>query len=309
MADRVRPQVSIGLPLHQGSPHLRETVESLLGQSWRDFELVIVDASASPAVAEECRRLATLDARLRYCRRPGLHEPAEAYNLVFRRARGRYFRWTTCSEVYAADFLRQCVAALQRHGDAVLCYLRAKLIDREGKFVSHYHPKVDVRSLDPAVRFVSALRAGQPVCHTLGLVRSVALAQTGLVRRCPGAGRMLLAELALHGGFHPVPEYLLYARQGERPPARPARDRRDPLRGEKAASGGVGLRAVLALARSLLGTPLSARTRLACFRGLLGVRTQGQRARVGARSGGPGAERSARGGAAVRRGRAGVQRT
>ena len=57
------PTLTVGLPVHNGMPYLPETVESLLAQTWRDFELLVIDDGSTDGTADY---LATLsDSRVR----------------------------------------------------------------------------------------------------------------------------------------------------------------------------------------------------------------------------------------------------
>ena len=83
------PLVSIGLPVYNGSRYLAQSIESLLGQTYNNLELL---SSATTArrmnTADICRRFAERDPRVRYQRHDENIGRATNHNLTFWLARG-----------------------------------------------------------------------------------------------------------------------------------------------------------------------------------------------------------------------------
>ena len=65
-----RSRVSIGLPVYNGEAFLTESIESLLAQTFDDFELIISDNASTDGTEEICRSFAAADARIQYHREP-----------------------------------------------------------------------------------------------------------------------------------------------------------------------------------------------------------------------------------------------
>ena len=61
-------QVSIGIPVYNGEKYLARALDSLLAQSFKDFEIVISDNASTDRTAEICRSYQNKDARVRYFR-------------------------------------------------------------------------------------------------------------------------------------------------------------------------------------------------------------------------------------------------
>ena len=64
------PRLTIGLPVYNGQDFLPQALDALLGQSFRDFELIISDNASTDGTEEVCRRYAAQDDRIRYHRQP-----------------------------------------------------------------------------------------------------------------------------------------------------------------------------------------------------------------------------------------------
>src|SRR5919106_778416 len=61
-------RVSIGVPVYNGETYLAETLDSLLAQSFEDFEIIISDNASTDRTPEICRAYQNKDPRVRYFR-------------------------------------------------------------------------------------------------------------------------------------------------------------------------------------------------------------------------------------------------
>ena len=62
------PRVSIGLPVYNGEVYLSGALDTLLGQTFTDLELIISDNASTDRTPEICRSYAARDHRVRYIR-------------------------------------------------------------------------------------------------------------------------------------------------------------------------------------------------------------------------------------------------
>ena len=125
--------VSIGVPVYNGAAFLEKMLDSLLAQTFEDFELIISDNASTDRTGEIARRIVAHDARVRYHRHPETLSLAANYNGLVRMASGEFFKWATADDVCRPAFLEHCVAALREIPDAVLAYPRTQFIDQAGK--------------------------------------------------------------------------------------------------------------------------------------------------------------------------------
>ena len=108
--------------------------------------------------------------------------------------------------------IEKCVDVLDRHPDVVLCYPNAKLVDGEGKLLSHYDDVLDLQEDRASRRFIRLLSTIRLAHQHLGVIRCDALRRTALHQSFMAADINFLAELSLYGKFYQVPEYLLFRR-------------------------------------------------------------------------------------------------
>src|SRR4029077_19838978 len=96
----VAARVSIGLPVYNGENYIAESLEALLGQSYKDFELIISDNASTDGTGDICRRYEKQDSRLRYYRQPRNIGLAPNHNFVVEQSRGELFKWASNDDLY-----------------------------------------------------------------------------------------------------------------------------------------------------------------------------------------------------------------
>ena len=123
------PRVSIGVPVYNGERFIRQSVESLLAQTYGDFELVITDNASKDGTEEVCRELVKKDKRVRYVRNDkNLGGPGN-FRRVFALCSGEFHKWSTADDYWDPTVIEKCVAVLDREPDVVLCYPKSNLVD------------------------------------------------------------------------------------------------------------------------------------------------------------------------------------
>ena len=211
------PRISIGLPVYNGEKYLRETLDGLLAQSFRDFELIIADNASTDGTEEICRSYAAADSRIRYHRNPENLGAGPNYNLVVGMARGEFFKWSAHDDLCAPSFLERCLQALDADPGAVLAYTEFVDIDESGGLLparrkSHIPLSQRASHPRPWQRFRRLTRFDYTCEEVFGLIRMATLRKTRLIMSYTDSDRTLLAELGLHGRFAIVPEPLFFHR-------------------------------------------------------------------------------------------------
>lgn len=210
------PRVSIGLPVYNGERYLAATIESILAQSFEDFELIVSDNASADGTAEICRRFAARDRRVRLFRHARNLGAGPNYDSCFHKARGDYFKWAAHDDMLAPDYLAKAVAALDAAPDAVLCTVGITEIGPEDEVLRTYANRFPgVSSPDPAVRFAAVIHARHQCEDFFGLYRRAALVGSGLHDNYSGSDRVLLAEMALRGPWVGVDDPLFLHREHE----------------------------------------------------------------------------------------------
>lgn len=208
-----RPRVSIGVPVFNGEEYLVAALDSLLAQTYADFEIVISDNASTDGTREICEDFVKRDRRVRYYRQPRNVGAARNFNSAFDLACGEYFKWHAHDDVCASTFLERCIAALDAVPEAVLCFTRTRFIDANGLHVRNYDHPLNLETKIRTERFLQSVLSGHIVVEIFGVMRADVLRRTPLIASYIGSDRVLLAELGLHGSFLEVPEYLFFHRE------------------------------------------------------------------------------------------------
>ena len=207
-----KPTLSIGLPVYNGEPFLQQALQSLLAQTYSDFELIVSDNASTDRTEEICRDYAAKDARVRYSRNTKNIGVGPNFNRVFKLSTGEYFKWASADDVCEPEHLARCLDVLYKDQSAVLACSRARFIDNAGKPLDLNDPGWNLRVESPYDRLRYVIGAGHWVNPHYGVIRSGALAKTRLMPGYPGGDYRLLAELSLLGKFVEIPEYLFMRR-------------------------------------------------------------------------------------------------
>jgi glycosyltransferase involved in cell wall biosynthesis len=110
-------QVSIVTPAFNAAAHLGEMIESVLAQTYGDFELLIVDDGSTDRTAAIAARYCDRDRRIALRSRPN-GGPSSARNLALRQARGAYIALLDSDDLWQPDYLAAQLRTLALHPDA-----------------------------------------------------------------------------------------------------------------------------------------------------------------------------------------------
>lgn len=208
------PRVVLGLPAYNRPDSLAQALESLLSQTFRDFELFIVDDAQSAETALVVERYMRHDSRIHYEANPTRLGMVDNWRRVFERGRhvrpgATYFAWVSDHDVWHPRWLQELVAVLDQDPDVVLAYCRTlKMLGDDARSDSTGFETYGIT--EPAERIRLAARYMLAGDMIYGLMRADALAAAGVFHRVITPDRQILSALSLFGQFRQVPEILWY---------------------------------------------------------------------------------------------------
>ncbi len=206
------PSVTFGLPVYNGELYLRACLESLLAQTFTDFEIIISDNCSTDQTESISHEYAQKDPRIKYFRQSTNLGAAGNFQKVFALGQGYYFKWVAYDDLHSPVFLERCITVLEAQKDVVLCFGGTVIIDAQGEKVADYHDLLKIDSPYPSIRFQHFLRE-LGLCNSMfGLFRREQLGCTPLIAKFVASDVTMLAELALMGKYYFVPETLFYRR-------------------------------------------------------------------------------------------------
>jgi glycosyltransferase involved in cell wall biosynthesis len=223
------PKLSIGIPVYNGKQFLPELLDSLLAQTFRDFEILICDNASTDLTEQICREYERSDSRVHYIRNQKNLGAIANFNRVFELSTAPLFKWAAHDDLYHEAYLGECIGLLERNPDVVLAHTGTAFIDENGaalpfeketgSFVDAKNNKrywADATSIGDTPlstnRFWHVLTRARWGTHMFGVVRRDVLARTSLLPNFAGSDRAMLAELALLGRFQCASERLFFKR-------------------------------------------------------------------------------------------------
>jgi glycosyltransferase involved in cell wall biosynthesis len=207
------PRVSVGLPVYNGENYLAQAIESILSQTYKDFELILSDNCSTDRTFAICNEYECLDSRVRYYRSGKNFGAAWNFNRVFELASGIYFKWMAHDDLVAPTFLEKCVTALEENHTSVIAYPLTSVIDSAGQVLEEYFHTLRTDSPLAYIRFRDLLFDSDQCYEIFGVIRSECLKRSGVMGNYGHADGVLLDHLSLMGTFHLVPERLSYSRR------------------------------------------------------------------------------------------------
>lgn len=104
---RVAPKVSVGMPVFNGEKYLKEAIDSILSQSFTDFELIISDNASTDSTQTICKDYLVKDNRIRYIRQTENHGAGANFSYVLNNASGKYFIWAAADDFWHPQWLEK----------------------------------------------------------------------------------------------------------------------------------------------------------------------------------------------------------
>lgn len=209
------PLVSIGMFVYNGESCIREALDSMLNQSFKEFELIISDNASNDNTEEICREYANNDHRIRYIRQ-ATNLGAEA-NLLFvlDQAQGEYFMWAAHDDVKSADFIECNLKFLQAHPDYIASTSPVRFKDGLPDPLRMGDKALDQDSSEQ--RFLMCLKTWGGNGRFYSLMRRSAAIDSRIIRQQSymGADIAFIMELAVNGKFNRMEQgYAALGRHG-----------------------------------------------------------------------------------------------
>ncbi len=203
------PTVSVVMPVYNGQRYLSRAVESMLGQTWWDFELVAVNDGSTDETGRILERYAKGDGRVRvvWQENQGI---VGALNAGLGAARGKLLARMDADDVALPGRLARQVDYLREHPECVAVGTRVLMIDAQGWAICPWVKEFTHEQIDAA-----HLRAGFPMVHPSVMMRRESVAAVGGYRAeyATLEDVDLFLRLAEVGRLANIPEVLLHYRQ------------------------------------------------------------------------------------------------
>ena len=106
-------KISIGMPVYNGEKFIRNSLDSILSQTFRDFELIISDNASTDSTSSICQEYARNDVRIRYIRQNRNMGSIWNLNFVLQEAKYGYFFWAAVDDYWLSTFIEKNIRVLE----------------------------------------------------------------------------------------------------------------------------------------------------------------------------------------------------
>ncbi len=137
--------VSIGIPTYNRSDLLRQAIQSVLQQTWQDFEVIVSDDCSTDDTATVVQGFN--DDRIKYFRTATNLRPPRNWNQCVRMAGGEFFGLLPDDDVYCPTFLSEMLAALRAQPQAAFAQCSYYQVDAQLRCLSMVRPASQPLSL------------------------------------------------------------------------------------------------------------------------------------------------------------------
>lgn len=104
------PRVSIGMPVYNAAQYLRPAIDSLLAQTFTDFELIISDNASTDETDAICKQYEAQDSRVKYIKQAKNKGGLANFNVVLNAAHGDYFMWAAGDDVWDSRWIERLLS-------------------------------------------------------------------------------------------------------------------------------------------------------------------------------------------------------
>lgn len=132
--------VFIGMPVYNGESFISDALDSLLGQTFNSWSLLISDNASEDTTKDICERYCKMDSRIKYHRHEKNIGAAANFKYLLDEASSEYFMWAASDDYWHPDFLSSCVKMLDENNNIGMVFCNIVNIDSFGQVIRTYPP-------------------------------------------------------------------------------------------------------------------------------------------------------------------------
>lgn len=220
-----RPRVDVNLFVFNGASTVGAAIESVLKQTWSNFQLTLIDDGSTDATKEILGTYARHHANVRFRDSRENSGAVAAFQLAFSLGRSAFVLPKSADDLLAPDFIEKTMDVLLSRSDCVMCHAAGLVFSGHSEIRAIYPRAHCLEAIGPdpveRSRHVMARYTSSP--SFWGIYRRDAVDRLARIRHRAGWDHALLAELALYGEIRHVAEPLYWRRDGGKAVLRLAR--------------------------------------------------------------------------------------
>ena len=112
---KIKPKLSIGIPVYNGEKFIKKCLDSLLHQTFSDFEIIISDDASTDLTFKICEEYKKQDKRILFFKQKYNTRMVANFNFVLQQAKGEYFMWASQDDVWHSEFVERNIMFLEKN--------------------------------------------------------------------------------------------------------------------------------------------------------------------------------------------------
>jgi putative sugar O-methyltransferase len=200
-------KLTIGMPVYNGAAKIAAALDSLLAQSFADFDIVISDNGSTDGTPSVCEGYTARDPRVRYVRQLKNLGPQMNFRFVLFEAHTPYFMWAAADDLWASSFAERNIAALE--ADPSLVMSQSQVLFAVDGAPSHMASGTYPLQEDARANAAQFFRNPADNSRYYGVFRTEALKKVFPIRPFYALDWFVSAATLRYGKHHEIPEVLM----------------------------------------------------------------------------------------------------
>ncbi len=147
------PKISVIMSVCNGEKYLKGAIESILNQTFRDFEFIIIDDSSTDRTPEILKEYARKNERIKIITNSENIGLTKSLNEAIKQAKGKYIARMDADDISEPERLEKQVQFMENNPEMVLCGTLGWIINKKGEKIKEKNLKINYNEIKKKLLF------------------------------------------------------------------------------------------------------------------------------------------------------------
>lgn len=174
-------KISVIMPAYNEEKFLAEAIESVICQTYQNWELVVVDDGSKDCTRTIMKAYEEKDDRIRCIYKDENEGQIKALNSALEKTTGDYVCWLSADDKYMEYMFQSQLEFLENHPDVQVVFGKHRHVDKDGKLIAVFEPSAyyDVGKPGYVEPYRTIFIKGNPFCISTMLIPSSLFSEIG----------------------------------------------------------------------------------------------------------------------------------
>jgi glycosyltransferase involved in cell wall biosynthesis len=212
LTKKIMTRISIGMPVYNDENTIGRAIESILHQTFSDFELIISDNNSTDNTGKICEEYKNKDNRIRYVKQKENIGLWQNFYFLLKSAKSEYFMWTPADDVWLPYFIEKNITTLDTNANFIASNSKFLNVDEDLKVLetqdrTNYKKQLLGKSYDYRARFY--LWKVKNANNLLSIFRTKYLKQSIVEKISVDIEKMIFLNILQFGEINVIDEFLM----------------------------------------------------------------------------------------------------